>query len=44
MVKSVEQIVKEHLKASKAFRKKLLDNPQKAREFLKKIGISKETK
>jgi hypothetical protein len=44
MLKSVEQIVKEHIKESKAFRKSIKGNPVKARDFLKKVGILKETK
>jgi hypothetical protein len=35
----VDQIVDEHLRASKAFRKKLRSDPKLAREYLVRAGI-----
>jgi len=38
-MQTVDQIVEEHLKASKAFRKKLRSDPKLARDFLVRAGI-----
>ena len=39
MTPTTEQIVREHLAASRRFRKSIRGNPDKAREFLIKAGI-----